>query len=101
MNQNEHLYQKHWLYQWIDEEGIRKPGDYMKAIRKRGSFDRIREISNDVYSGPSSLKGNASTSVLASRRLDFSGAVSCPDFECMRPIVDDVFARVWHYFDTV
>jgi hypothetical protein len=94
MNQNERLYQKHWLYQWIDEEGIRTPGDYMKAIRKRGSFDRIREISDEIHSGPSSQKGNASTSVLASRRLDFSGVVSCPSFGCMRLIVDDAFSRV-------
>jgi hypothetical protein len=97
----EYLYKEHWLYQWIDEEGIKTSGDYMKAIRKRGSFDRLRETSDRVMSSPSSQRGNASTSVLASRRLDFSGYVSCAAFGCMRPIVDNVFSRVWHYFDTV
>jgi hypothetical protein len=101
MKYDERLYRQHWLYRWIDEEGIKTPGNYIKAIRKRGSFDRIREISHQVYSGPSSQRGNASTSVLASRRLDFSGAVSCPDFGCVQPVVDRLFSRVWHYFDTV
>lgn len=101
MNIGERLYSEHWLYQWIDEEGIKTPGNYIKAIRKRGSFDRLRELSNEVYRGPSSQKGNASTSVIASRKLDFSGAVSCSHFNCMRPLVDDVLGRVWHYFDTV
>jgi hypothetical protein len=97
----EYLYRDHWLYQWIDEEGIKTSGDYMKAIRKRGSFDRLREMSDRIMSSPSSQRGNASTSVLASRRLDFSGYLTCASFECMRPVVDNVFSRVWHYFDTV
>src|ERR1700722_534167 len=98
---SERLYNQHWLYEWIDEEGVKTPGDYVKAIRKKRSFGRLREISDCAFNGPSSLIGNASTSVLASRRLDFSGYVTCPAFDCMQPIVDDVFGRIWHYFDTV
>lgn len=61
MIQDERLYQQRWLYQWIDEEDIKTPGNYIKAIRRRGSFDRIREISDRAYSGPSSQRGNTST----------------------------------------
>jgi hypothetical protein len=101
MKPDEHIFNKHWLYLWIDEEGIRTSGDYVKAIRKRGAFDHLRELSHSVLSEPIADKGNASASVLASRRLDLSGALSCPDFECQVPVINKVFGRVWHYFDSV
>jgi hypothetical protein len=101
MNPNERLIQQHWLYQWIDEEGIKTPGNYLRAIRKRGAFDRLRELSDSAFTNPPSSKGDARTSVLAGRQLDLSGTFSCSHFECMTPIVDNVFSRVWHYFDSV
>jgi hypothetical protein len=40
-------------------------------------------------------------SIIASRRLDLSGFLSCPCFECQIPAIDNVFSRAWHYFDSV
>lgn len=105
---DERLLETHWLYEWIDEEGIRRPGDYIKAIRKRGSFERLRELSDLLFEsnnsgGPDSggVDSNVARSVLASRRLDLSGTMACPHFECMSPVVDQSFGRAWHYFDTI
>lgn len=98
---SEKLLRKHWLYEWIDEEGIRKPGDYIKAVRKRGSFDRLRELSDNVFSDPTIPTRNAGSSILAGCKLDLSGNFTCPDFNCQAPIVDNLFGRVWHYFDSV
>jgi hypothetical protein len=42
---SERVLTQHWLYQWMDEEGIKTSGNYMKAIRKRGAFERLRELS--------------------------------------------------------
>ena len=57
---DERILASHWLYEWMDEEGIRRPGDYLKAIRKRTAIDRLHEISNRVYSEPT---GRVSRSV--------------------------------------
>lgn len=98
---NERILASNWLYEWIDEEGIRRPGDYLKAIRKRSAIDRLREISNRVYSEPGGRVNNAGGSVIAGRQLDLSGALGCSHFDCQVPIVSNLFGRVWHYFDTV
>jgi hypothetical protein len=101
---SERIITQHWLYQWIDEEGIRTPGHYMKAIRKRGAFERLRELSNAMmedsgFSGP--VDGVVANSIIASRHLDLSAYLSCPCFECQIPAIDNVFSRAWHYFDSV
>lgn len=101
MQHGERLSQYHWLYQWIDEEDIKTPGNYMKAIRKRGAFDRLSELSDKSFAEVLGGRPESDTSVLASRRLDFSGTLSCPHFDCMVPVVDRVFGRVWHYFDYI
>ena len=40
-------------------------------------------------------------SVVAGRQLDLSGTLGCSHFDCQVPIVNNLFGRVWHYFDTV
>jgi hypothetical protein len=101
---NEHILTQHWLYQWIDEEGIKTPGNYMKAIRRRRSFERLRELSDameQVSNLPKSTDDTVPNSIIAARQLDLSGFLSCPCFECQVPAIDNVFSRAWHYFDSV
>lgn len=98
---NEKIISNHWLYVWIDEEGIKTPGDFVKAIRKRNSFDRLGQLSEDVYSTLSDALSYAGNSALAGRQLDLSGFLACSDFECLEPIVNNLFGRLWHYFDSI
>ena len=98
---DERILASHWLYEWIDEEGIRGPGDYLKAIRKRTAIDRLHEISNRVYSRSAGRVSSVGGSVVAGRQLDLSGALGCSHFDCQVPTVNSLFGRVWHYFDTV
>jgi hypothetical protein len=94
---------RHWLYQWMDEEGVKTVGNYVKAIRKKGSFERLRQLSDSAMSefDARNPTGRPADSIIASRYLDLSGFLSCPCFECQIPTVDKVFRRVWHYFDSV
>jgi hypothetical protein len=91
---------KYWLYEWIDKEGIRTLGDYNKAIRKRGSFDQLRELSADEAQ-TTVYKRHVRAAVVAGRKVDFSGFLGCPHFDCVASQVDALFARTWHYFDNV
>jgi hypothetical protein len=101
MQLDETILGNHWLYEWIDEEGIRTPGDYMKAIRRAGSFDRLHELSDRTHSVSPSQNFYRGTSVVAGRQLDMSGFLGCSHFECVQPVVDNLFGRLWHYFDCV
>jgi hypothetical protein len=92
---------KYWLYQWIDEEEIRRPADYLKAIRKPRSFDRLRELSEAAYHEPTPVEGSVKDSVVAARRIDMSGMLGCPHFDCMTKTVESVFGRGWQYFDSI
>lgn len=40
-------------------------------------------------------------SIVAGRKLDLSGVMSCPAYECMRENIDSNFRRIWHYFDQI
>lgn len=101
MPPNEKIFANHWLYTWIDEKGIKTPGDFVRAIRKRNSFDRLGELSEDAYSKPLDVLGYAENSAVAGRQLDLSGFLACTDFECLEPIVNNLFGRLWHYFDSI
>jgi hypothetical protein len=95
---------QHWLYQWMDEEGIKTPGNYVKAIRKKGAFERLQELSDNAMEDSSFADTDdelTANSVIANRYLDLSGNLSCPCFECQTPAVNKVFSRAWHYFDSI
>lgn len=101
MTPNETIFANHWLYEWMDEEGVKTPGDYLKAIRKPDSFDRLRELSDRMYSASVARKAYSQNSVVAGRQLDLSGFLGCTHFDCLQPIVNNLFGRLWHYFDCI
>jgi Family of unknown function (DUF6236) len=100
MDLQEKILTRHWLYQWIDEEGIKTAGNYTKAIRKRGAFDRLRELSADQASFNRDAV-ESRDSIVAGRALDLSGYLTCPCAECQMSAIDAVFSRAWHYFDSI
>jgi hypothetical protein len=101
MPPDEKIFAGHWLYEWMDEEDIRTPGDYMKAIRKTGSLDRLRELSSRTYSAPTDRTLYNGSSVVAGQQLDLPGFLSCTHFDCLVPMVNSLFGRLRHYFDSI
>jgi hypothetical protein len=90
----------YWLYQWIDDQGIRKPDDLHKALRRPEAIDRLLELEDSAQSAIYDPR-RRSKSVVAGRRVDLSGFLDCSHFECIQPKIDTLFGRTWHYFDII
>lgn len=90
----------YWLYQWLDENGVRKSEDLSKVLRHRQTIDRLLELDANAsaHSIPPLTSGQ---SLIAGRRIDLSGHLGCAHVECILPQIDKLFARTWHYFDTI
>ena len=91
----------YWLYQWIDDHGIRKTEDLTKALRRPRSIEHLLELQEAA--DPSTCYGSSLSgqSLLAGRRIDLSGYQGCCHFDCVLPQIDKLFGRTWHYFDTI
>ncbi len=91
----------YWLYEWIDEQEIRKPANLRKALRNPSAIDRLIELSENRTGIVSSDTSALDAPVIAGRRIDLSGYLGCNHFECIAPQIDILFSRTWHYFDTI
>jgi hypothetical protein len=90
----------YWMYQWIDEEGIRREADIRKVLRRPQATNHLLELQNS--SPPVTYITEApGQSVVAGRRVDLSGFLDCSHFECLLPQIDRLFAGTWHYFDSI
>ncbi len=92
---------KSWLSEWLDEEGFRSLAQVEKALRlhpvRRKLVRRAREVPRDVGYDSEDL----SAPVVASTNVDLSGFTGCAAGACRIQAVDDLFRRVWHYFDQI
>jgi hypothetical protein len=91
----------YWLYEWIDDQEIRKVGELRKALRSSAAVDHLielREGRTGTIIGDTNSSGSA---VIAGRRVDLSGFLGCAHFECVSPQIDTLFSKTWHYFDTI
>jgi hypothetical protein len=91
----------YWLYEWIDDQEIRKISELRKVLRRSTAVDRLielREGRSGTVIGDDNPIGSA---VIAGRRVDLSGFLGCSHFECVSPQIDTLFSKTWHYFDTI
>lgn len=97
----------YWLAQWLDENEIHSEWELDHTLQSESGvkgvvqavFSASEEIQNNLPQYPDSSE--LGDSIVAGRKLDFSGTTSCPAFECMQQGVDSTFKRVWHYFDQI
>ncbi len=90
----------YWMYRWIDEQGIRKAQDLYKVLRRPEAIDRLLE--HESAHQPTTYDSQMlSQSVVAGRRVDLSGFLNCPHFDCVSPQIDILFGKTWHYFDII
>lgn len=95
------LSSEYWLYEWIDDRGIRKAADLRKALRSPAAIDTLIELREDHAGNISVDIASLSSPVIAARRVDLSGYLGCNHFECIVPQIDTLFSKTWHYFDTI
>src|SRR5271170_2873718 len=82
----------YWLYEWIDELGIRKAADFQKALRNTSAVDRLIELREDHAGTMAYDPASLDSPVIAGRRIDLSGYLGCHHFECIFPQIDILFS---------
>jgi hypothetical protein len=93
---------KYWLYRWIDEFQVHSHEDVSRRLQEKAAAARFMELISEEAGNFDDLDPlGESDAVLAGRRIDLSGVVQCSHYNCLRKVIDDVFARMWHYFDKV
>ena len=91
----------YWLYEWMDDRGIRKTADLRKALRSSAAIDHLIELREDRAGTEYVDVTSLGAPVIAGRRVDLSGYLGCTHFECILPQIDILFSKTWHYFDTI
>lgn len=90
-----------WVFDWLKENRISSLPQAAERLSKASVLHDLeqRAATNskkrfDAASGP--------LSVLAGMGIDLAGGLGvCPSPACMRGQVDELFKRVWHYFDRI
>lgn len=90
-----------WLYRWIDEEDVRSPDGVSRILADKKAIKRLHEFAvadADIWEG---LAEDSANPIVAGRAIDLSGELDCNHLNCLKAKVDDLFRRVWHYFDEI
>jgi hypothetical protein len=95
------MHERFWLYDWIDNCGIRDFAHAERFLRDKAGLADLRERSAAVPYTLASLPLNEQQTVVAGCGLDLSGQLSCFHWECAKEQLDSLFAHVWHYFDRI
>lgn len=92
---------KYWLREWMDAHGINDLAAAEQALqdtrRRADLFERAR--GGDDTTAP--IVGDSETTVLAGRVIDLSGELDVYAWDFLKRRVDELFSRVWHYFDRI
>lgn len=98
---------RYWLAQWLDDNDIRHDWEIDHVLNsksgRRNCLNTIREASQQTQPEVTQNTdlSQLSDSIVAGRRLDLSGTVSCSSYGCLRKDIDSSFKRLWHYFDRI
>jgi hypothetical protein len=90
-----------WVFDWLEENNITTLSEAAKFLPRYRVIDnlKVRAEAASEEGAESLQKGQF---VLAGTGIDFVGGHSiCPSPTCMRGQVDELFKRVWHYFDRI
>ena len=97
----------YWVAQWLDENEVKSEWEIDHILHTPNG---IQSATDKAEEARESIEGNYGSypdlstladSIVAGRRLDLSGRLSCPAYECQREDIDTTFKNVWHYFDNI
>ena len=93
------LHRNDWLHDWLVANNITSESEaYNAAIdsnRLNDLLSRAEAQESELIDPPT---GN---SIIAGRSLDLTSYISCWHPDCVSRQVDELFGRVWHYFDNI
>jgi hypothetical protein len=90
---------RHWLWDWMDENGISSVDAAERAMRRKNVLRDLRERAADWE--PILGQALQGTSVIAGAGADLRSGLQCPRAACQKHSIDELFRRVWHYFDQI
>ena len=93
----------YWVAEWLDENEIASDWEVAHCLNSGTGMTSALEIAEETtyYEEVSADNGNLANSIVAGRRLDLSGYLSCAHYDCLRKNIDTTFKHVWHYFDNI
>ena len=93
--------EKFWVLEWLEENNITSLEKADRFLRRAKTFDTLAQRA-EAASSDGIKHARPGQSILAGTGIDFVGGHSvCPSPSCMRLQVDELFRRVWHYFDRI
>jgi hypothetical protein len=92
---------KFWLYEWIDQNGISSPRAAARVLKDKKALSTLHEFAAAVPYTTEQLPRDIDSPIVAGRAIDLSGALDCSAFDCLVKQIDNLFSRVWHYFDEI
>ena len=90
---------QYWFFEWLTKYHVRDLDRAHKLLLQQGSLDELRALAKSRVDGGATSR--PITSILAGRGIDLSGQLDCNAASCRRRQVDQLFHRVWLYFDKI
>lgn len=91
---------RNWLFGWLDDNHLDSRAKVATAVRDKANWTHLIEQAraevNDFVATP-----GGDHAIVAGRSLDLTNFLACGHPECISKQVDDLFSRVWHYFDEI
>jgi hypothetical protein len=93
------LHPNDWFRDWLMENQI---SDEAAAYEAAKDPRRLADLVNRAEAQEAEPVGPlVGASLVAGRSLDLTGYIACGHPDCLTRQVDCLFARVWHYFDSI
>lgn len=98
---------RYWLDQWLDEKEVSAEWEIDHILNTQHGLQSLIETVRESYENEQQQgyvypdQSSVTDSIVAGRRLDLSGSLSCSAYDCLRNNIDNVFKNVWHYFDNI
>ena len=89
---------QYWLFDWLDQYSVKDLDKARKLLSNEAAREEMRSLAKGSASNRHQDRVN---SILAGRGIDLSGHLDCNGASCRRRQVDELFRRVWHYFDKI
>jgi hypothetical protein len=89
------------IFDWVRELPVKEDTELLRLFTKdRRIFEEFEELVAQVPTVETPVAAPERT-LVAGRGLDLSGDLDCRAWKCRQKQVDQVFRRMWHYFDRV
>ena len=93
------LRRNNWFHDWLIENEITNKTEAHQAAKDRKLFSDL--VSRAESPQDDSIDPLGNHSLMAGRSFDLSGYLACGHPDCLTMQVNQLFTRVWHYFDRI